>query len=166
MATWLTHSLLHPFLTSCFPGVALPDKLVSHKHLLQDLLSREIGDICVHACVLSRFSHVWLFTASWTVARQAPLTMGFSRQEYWNGLPCPPPEDLPNPRIKPRSSALQDSLPSKPPEKPLHLNFMIVIECKKILCEDGYVFWPGKKVKKLPVKTCNSWLQAEYLTCL
>ena len=51
----------------------------------------------------------------WTVASQAPLPMGFSRQEYWSGLPCPPPEDRPNPGIKPESSpspALQvDSLP-------------------------------------------------------
>ena len=47
-----------------------------------------------------------------TVARQAPLSMEFSRQEYWSGLPCPPPGDLPNPGIKPMSPALQvDSLP-------------------------------------------------------
>ena len=39
----------------------------------------------------------------WTVARQAPLSMGFSRQEYWSGLPCPPPGDLPNPGIEPVS---------------------------------------------------------------
>ena len=44
---------------------------------------------------------------------------GFSMQEYWSGLPCPPPEDLPNPGVKPRSHALQvDSLPSEPPKKP------------------------------------------------
>jgi len=54
----------------------------------------------------------------WTVACQAPLSMGFSRQEYWSGLPCPPPRDLPNPGIKFRSPALQaDSLPSEPPDK-------------------------------------------------
>ena len=52
----------------------------------------------------------------WTVDHQAPLSMEFSRQEYWSGLPCPPPEDLPNPGIKPKSPALQtDSLPSEPP---------------------------------------------------
>ena len=52
---------------------------------------------------------------SWTVARQAALSRGFARQEYWSGLPCPPPGDLPNPGIKPRSPALQeDSRPSKP----------------------------------------------------
>ena len=42
----------------------------------------------------------------WTVAHQAPLSMGFSREEYWNGLPCAPPGDLPNPRIEPMSLAL------------------------------------------------------------
>ena len=55
----------------------------------------------------------------WTVARQAPLSVGFPRQEYWSGLPCRLPGDLPNPGIKPRSPALHvDSLPSEPPGKP------------------------------------------------
>ena len=54
-------------------------------------------------CALSRFSHVRLFETLWTVAHQAPLSMGFSRQEYWSGLPCPPPGDLPDPRTEPRS---------------------------------------------------------------
>ena len=53
------------------------------------------------------------------VAHQAPLSMGFSRKEYWSGLPCPPPEDLSNPGIEPRSPAWQaDSSPSEPPGKP------------------------------------------------
>ena len=55
----------------------------------------------------------------WTVARQAPLSMEFSRQEYWSGLPIPSPEDFPNPGIKPGSLALQaDSLPSEPLGEP------------------------------------------------
>ena len=55
----------------------------------------------------------------WTVARQAPLSMGFSRQESWSGLPFPSPGDLPDPGIEPRSAALQaDALPSEPPGKP------------------------------------------------
>ena len=58
-------------------------------------------DTCV--CVLSLFSHVRLFGIPWTEARQAPLSMEFSRQEYWSGLPCPPAGDLPDPGIKPRS---------------------------------------------------------------
>ena len=57
---------------------------------------------------------VQLFVTPWTVAHQAPLSMGFSRQEYWSRLPCPSPEDLPDPRIEPGSPALQvDSLPSE-----------------------------------------------------
>ena len=56
----------------------------------------------------------------WTVAHQAPLSMGFSRQEYWSWLPCPPPGNLPNPGIEPRSYALQaDSLPFQPLRKSL-----------------------------------------------
>ena len=65
--------------------------------------------------MLSHFSHIQLFVTLWIVARQVPLSMGFSRQEYWSGLPCPPPGELPDPRIKPVSPvapALQaDSLP-------------------------------------------------------
>ena len=51
-------------------------------------------------CVLSHFSHLKLFATLWTVACQAPLSMGFSRQEYWSVLPCPPPGNLPDPGIK------------------------------------------------------------------
>ena len=53
--------------------------------------------------VLSHLSHFQLFMTLWTVACQAPLSMGFSRQEYWSGLPCPPPGDLPDPEIEPTS---------------------------------------------------------------
>ena len=56
-----------------------------------------------NVCVLSRFSHVQLFLTLWTVAHQASLSLGFSRQEYWSGLPCPPPGDFPDPGIKPYS---------------------------------------------------------------
>ena len=64
-------------------------------------------------------SHVQLFATPWTVAYQVPPSMGFSRQEYWSGLPFPFPGDLPDPGIKPRSPALQaDALPSEPPGKP------------------------------------------------
>ena len=62
--------------------------------------------LCMHACVLSCFSHIQLFNILWSVARQAPLSMGFSRQEYWSGLPCPPPGDLPHPGMEPTSPAL------------------------------------------------------------
>ena len=64
-------------------------------------------------------SRVRLFGTPWTVAYQAPLSMGFSRQECWSGLPFPSPGDLPNPGIEPGSLALRaDTLPSEPPGKP------------------------------------------------
>ena len=57
----------------------------------------------------------------WTVAYHAPLSVGFSRQEYWNGLPFPSPGDLPNPGIEPRYPTLQaDALPFEPPGKLSH----------------------------------------------
>ena len=68
----------------------------------------------MHAWVLSCFSCVQLFAAPWT-PRQAPLSMRFSRQEYWSGLPFPSQRDLPDPGIKPSSPALQvEYLPSEP----------------------------------------------------
>ena len=73
------------------------DEFVSHMCPLSVLV------LVTHACVLSCFSRVQLLVTLWTVARQAPLSMGFSRQEYWSGLPCPPPGDLPCLGIEPES---------------------------------------------------------------
>ena len=67
---------------------------------------------------MKSLSRVRLFATLWTVARQAPLSMGFSRQEYWSGLPFPSPGNLPNRGIEPWSAALQaDAVPSEPPGK-------------------------------------------------
>ena len=79
------------------------------------------------ACVLA---HIRLIVTPWTVARQAPLSMGFSRQDYLSGLLLPSPGDLPNPEIEPIAPALQaGSLPSEPPGKPKgHLNTESVIQ--------------------------------------
>ena len=67
-------------------------------------------------------TRVRLFVTPWTVAYQAPPSMGFSRQEYWSGLPFPSPGDLPNPGFEPRSPTFQaGSLPSEPPGKPVTL---------------------------------------------
>ena len=64
--------------------------------------------------MLSHVGHVQLFATLWPVASHAPLSMGFSRPEYWSRLTCLPPGDLPNPGIQPKSPALQmDSLPSE-----------------------------------------------------
>ena len=67
-------------------------------------------------------SRVQLFAILWTVAHQALPSMGFSRQEYWNGLPFPSPGDLPDPGIEPRSPTVQaDALTSEPPGKPIQM---------------------------------------------
>ena len=72
--------------------------------------------------VVSLLSHIWLFATPWTVAHQPPLSMGISRQDYWSGLPCPPPGDLPNPGFKPTPPALQvDSLPLSHQRSPILL---------------------------------------------
>ena len=68
---------------------------------------------------MKSLSRVQLFATPWTVACQAPPSLGFSRQEYWSGLLFPSPGDLPNPGMNPGSPALQaDSLSSEPPGKP------------------------------------------------
>ena len=100
--------------------------------------SHQIEIVCVGICVIKilqlylcqsaviaqnrgcaqLLSPVQLFVIPWTVARQAPLSMGFPRQRYWSGLPFPSSGDLPDPGIESRSPALQaDSLPAEPPGK-------------------------------------------------
>ena len=70
-------------------------------------------------------SHSVMFVTPWTVAHQAPLSMGFSRQEYWSGLPFPSPGDLPNPGIKPGSPVLQaDALLYESPGKQKNLFYL------------------------------------------
>ena len=96
--------------------------------------------ITLCACVLSHlssFSHVLLIMTLWIVAHQAPLSMVFPRQEYWSGLPCPPPGDLPDPGIKPISLvsctgkqilylwATRGLFTTGPPGKPSLLRFLL-----------------------------------------
>ena len=84
----------------------------------------------VYGRICQLLSCVRLYATHWTVARQVPLSMRFSRQEYWSGLPCTSPGDLPDLGIEPRSPALQaDSLPSEPPGKQSR---------KSILCLSGF----------------------------
>ena len=69
---------------------------------------------------MKSLSRVRLFATPWTIANQAPLSMGFSGQEYWSGLPFPSPGDLPDPGIEPGSPTLEaDTLTSEPPGKPV-----------------------------------------------
>ena len=79
-------------------------------------------------------SHVGLFATPWTVAHQAPPSIGFSRQEHWSGLPFPSPGNLPDPGIEPRSPAFQAvALTSEPPEKPLYVGRYCQILIHKII---------------------------------
>ena len=102
--------ILRYYQSLCFPPPAPPHQMAS---LLQfglpfSLLEREAKSL----------SHVWLFATPWTIACQAPLSMEFSRQEHWSGLPFPSPGDPPNPGIEPGSATLwADALPSEPPGK-------------------------------------------------
>ena len=70
---------------------------------IQGFTTWEFWDILILACMVNHFSLVQVFETLWTIVRQAPLSKGFSRQEYWSGLSCPPPGNLPDPGIKPRS---------------------------------------------------------------
>ena len=92
-------------------------------------------------------SHVWLFSIPWTVARLAPLSTGFSRQEYWGGLLFPPPKDLPNPGTEPASPALAGrSFTSESPVKP-HFpavdSLFSLLESRVSICLKGL----GEEVK-------------------
>ena len=97
-------------------------------------------------------SHVCLFVTPGAVVHQAPLSVEFSRQKYWSGLPFPSPEDLPDLGIEPRSYALQaDSSPSEPPGKPVwqgaggstgifFFSFSFFRECKELLQASQFKF--------------------------
>ena len=101
---------------------------------------------CLHCFpIYLPWSRVQLFVTAWTATRQAPLSMGFSRQGYWSGLVFPSPGDLPNPGIEPGFPALQvDSLPSEPTGKPsLPLGLYHLPSGKKGLPCPAYHFTPA-----------------------
>ena len=82
-------------------GITFSSELVNQQAQLTvvytcSVLLTNISHLKLCMCVLSCFSHVQPFVTPWTAARQAPQSMGFSRKEYWSGLPCPPAEDLPD----------------------------------------------------------------------
>ena len=82
-------------------------------------LSSSLTSSCAALCLITQLCPT--LCDPMTATHQAPLSLGFSRQEYWSGLPCPPPGDLPNPGIEPRSLTLQaDSVLSQPPGKPMN----------------------------------------------
>ena len=94
----------------------------------------------------SCFSRVWLFATQWTVACQASLSMGFSRQGYWSRLPFPSPGDLPKPGIQPESLTLQaDSLSSEPwgnttYKIDIYLHWLLISPCLTISSKEAGVY--------------------------
>ena len=119
---WQTDSLLLSHVRCSELGYTCLRKSISNKRCKrlmfagqQNLQEADFVHLIKNVKVKS-LSCVWLFAPLWSTAHQAPLSMGFSRQEYWSGLPFPSPGDLPNPGIEPRSPALQaDALTSESP---------------------------------------------------
>ena len=149
---WSNHNgkeselLVHSFITvliivlslfHSFQSVSYSAHLSFYKHLLNYLLCAIIL-LGVHAQSLSR---VQLFATPWTLAHQAPVSIEFSRQEYWSGLPFTTPRDLPDPRIEPASPAWQvDSLPLSYLESPfLGTRDIPMKEKKKDLGTETYI---------------------------
>ena len=108
------------FLGNC-PVMGFTVSFPSHFWCICHCRSSSISAPCPHPpwiTMLSLISHVRLCVTPWTIVCKAPLSMGFSRQEYWSGLPCPPPGDLPDTGIEPGSPALKaDYLPCEPSGK-------------------------------------------------
>ena len=104
--------------------------------------------------MLIHFSHVWLFAILWAVAHQAPLSMGFSRQEYWSGLPCPPPGIFPTQVLNPCLLCLLhwqvDSLPLSPSGKPRTSCTMLHMSS-----ESGYPSGKSFSLSSLSDVTCR-----------
>ena len=93
-------------------GLTHFSQVLYHLSHLESVQSRSENEVKL-------LSRVRLFATPWTVAYQAPLSMGFSRQEYWSGLPFPSPGDIPDPGIEPGSPALKaEALTCEPPGKP------------------------------------------------
>ena len=108
----ICHSRLISYISYLSPGVTVSPKSLDGAVRCGEGYSAAAACVhcccsscCTHflACRLSRLSNVRLLENRRTKVRQAPLSMGFSRQEYWSELPCPPPGDLPDPGIKPTS---------------------------------------------------------------
>ena len=109
--------------------------------------------------MLSHFSHVWLFATLWTIARQAPLSMGFSRQDYWSGLPCPPPRIFPTQGLNPCLLCLlhwqESSLPLAPSGKPLSLSTLFQMTLESQLGSVLLWFDPRMSLFRPPCSSMN-----------
>ena len=113
-------SVAHNFGMLCIRNLGTDFNLQTFQNMF-DLQTLKLVELCARLSEVKSLSRVRLFATSWTVAYQAPPSMGFSRQECWSGLPFSSPGDLPDPGIEPGSPALQaDALPSEPAGKLLY----------------------------------------------
>ena len=136
LATFIQFPLLLPLPLPqlMYPDLFFPISLLACLVLWYDDLQYSVSSCFTaqgfHACMGAQLlSHIRLFATLCTVARQAPLSLGFSRQECWSGLPFPSSGDLPDPEIKPQSSVLQaNSLQFKPPGKPIVIPYFYIFQ--------------------------------------
>ena len=124
-----------------------------------------LSQVHVNVCMLSRFtcfSGVQFCATLWTIACEAPLSMRFSRQEYWSGLPCPPPGDLPNPGIKPVSLRSLASagmfFTTSTTQEALQVNRRNIVSSVQFSCSvrsDSATLWTAAQQASLSIT--NSW---------
>ena len=110
---------------------------------------------------MKSLSHVQLLATPWTAACQAPLSMKLSRQEYWSGLPCPSPGDLPNPGMEPSSLALAGTFfTTEPPGKPIciYLTCVLVAQLCLTLCNPMDCSPPGFSVYGIVQARILEWI--------
>ena len=123
VSTQLNLKLIPISLGRAFTIHCSQETLMNSDHLIPSWFQKSTVFLSRHSHYLTyseSLSRVWLSAIVWTVAHQAPRSIVFSRQEYWSGLPCPSPGDLPDPGIEPVSPALQvNSLPTQAPRKPI-----------------------------------------------
>ena len=132
---------------------------------MSSFLSNEILYVVLCVCMLSHFSCVRLFATLWTAACQAPLSTAFSRQEHWSGLPCPPPGDLPNPGVEPRSPALQvDFLLLSHWGSPMQFSGLILLVLR--IYNNNYYYYKYEALPMCVPKIMVSTLQAQSHLCL
>ena len=136
--------------------------------------------VCIYvcACVPSHFSCFWLFAPLWTVASQAPLSLGFSNQEHWSGLPCPPPGDLPSSGIQP-ASLMSPALAGRffttsttweahicwilTPYHSHHLQIFSPSMWLYFICSHKFMVYSTVSVTQLTYPSCCQWAYGWYL---
>ena len=135
------------------PGIKLPTPFRSSQ---KQESSRNTSEVKWSESEEKSLSRVWLFATPWTLAYQASPSMGFSRQEYWSGLPFPSAGDLPDPGIELRSPSLEaDALTSDPPGKK-HIYFCFIDYAKAFDCVDHNKLWKTLQEMGIP----------DHLSCL